>query len=256
METKQQIQTSGKEQTVECSKCHKQVLPKDGMQKKETFVCNECLNKKKKKHLVWGGIGTLVAIFAIIAVSVFALKDSKRTGEGFEGVGEIKDSINVSVNTNSVKFELSATTAVSSSVSTQKPISNLEEFKRVFAQNIESADNNNSTEVVIPSVSTFFKINTNYFVNDGEVLINEFVSAYEKTNKKAVILVEGYTCDLGGTRLNDLLSESRAEAVKKALINAGISETMVEIKWYGKSRYHNFKYNNKSEHRRVILSIK
>ena len=85
---------------------------------------------------------------------------------------------------------------------------------------IESADNNNSTEVVIPSVSTFFKINTNYFVNDGEVLINEFVSAYEKTNKKAVILVEGYTCDLGGTRLNDLLSESRAEAVKKLLDEA------------------------------------
>ena len=254
METKQQIQTSGKEQTVECSQCHKQVLPKDGIQKRETFVCNACLNKAKKKHLVWGGIMALVTLLVIIAV--FALKDNKRTGEGFNGVGEIKDSINVSVNTNSVKFELSATTAVSSSVSTQTPISNLEEFKRVFKQNVESADNNNSTEVVIPSVSTFFKINTNHFVNDGEALINEFVYAYEKTNKKAVILVEGYTCDLGGTRLNDLLSESRAEAVKKALVNAGIPENMIEIKWYGKSRYHNFKYNNKSEHRRVILSIK
>ena len=49
METKQQIQTSDKEQTVECSKCHKQLLPKDGMLKKETFVCNECLDKEKNK---------------------------------------------------------------------------------------------------------------------------------------------------------------------------------------------------------------
>ena len=255
METKQQNQMSSKEQTVECSKCYKQVPPKDGMQKGETFVCKECLNKEKKKRF-GGYLGALVAILTIIMASVFLLKDGKRTGEGFEGVGEIKDSIEVSVDTNSVKFELSAATAVSSSVSTQNPISNLEEFKRVFMQNVEKAENNNSTEVVIPSVRILFEINTNYFVNGSEELIEEFISAYEKTNETAVVLVEGYTCDLGGIRLNDLLSESRAEAVKKVLINAGISENMMEIKWYGESRYNVFDYLDKREYRCVILSIK
>lgn len=155
-----------------------------------------------------------------------------------------------------MKFDLSTATAVSSPVSTQAPISNLADFKNVFAQNVADATNENAQNVVIPSVSPLFEINTDHFINDGEALVREFAAVYNKTNKEAAILVEGFTCDLGGIDLNNKLSEVRAETVKNILVNAGIPENKIEVKWYGKSRFNEFKYADKSEYRRVILSIK
>ena len=252
-EKKQQNQTSNTQQSVECSKCHKQVSSTDGVQKSNGFVCNECISKSKKRILLTA-IGGVVVVAAII---VWVLTgNSKRTGEGFEGVGEIQDSVSLSVNTNEVKFDLSTATAVSSPVSTQAPISNLADFKNVFAQNVADATDKNAKDIVIPSVSPLFEINTDHFINDGEALVREFAAVYNKTNKEATILVEGFTCDLGGTDLNNKLSEVRAETVKKILVNAGISENKIEVKWYGKSRFNEFKYSDKSEYRRVILSVK
>lgn len=244
---------SGIQQSVECSKCHKQVSSTNGVQKPNGFVCNECVSKRKKQTLLVA-IGGVVLASAIIAW-IF-LGNSKRTGEGFEGIGEIQDSVSLSVNANEVKFNLSATTAVSSPVSTQAPISNLVDFKNVFAQNVADATDKNAKSIVIPSVSPLFEINTDLFINDGEALVREFALAYNKTNKEATILVEGYTCDLGGVNLNNKLSEVRAKAVKKILVNAGIPENKIEVKWYGKSRFKEFKYSSKSEYRRVILSVK
>ena len=252
-EKKQQNQTSNTQQSAECSKCHKQVSSTDGVQKSNGFVCNECISKSKKRILLTA-IGGVVVVAAII---VWVLTgNSKRTGEGFEGVGEIQDSVSLSVNTNEVKFDLSTATAVSSPVSTQAPISNLADFKNVFAQNVADATDKNAKDIVIPSVSPLFEINTDHFINDGEALVREFSAVYNKTNKEATILVEGFTCDLGGTDLNNKLSEVRAETVKKILVNAGISENKIEVKWYGKSRFNEFKYSDKSEYRRVILSVK
>lgn len=252
-EKKQQKQMSGTQQSVECSKCHKQVSPTDGVQKTNGFVCNECISKRKKQTLL-AAIGGVVVVAAIIVWIISG--NSKRTGEGFEGVGEIQDSVSLSVNTNEVKFDLSTTTAVSSPVSTQAPISNLADFKNIFAKNIASATNENSKDIVIPSVSPLFEINTDHLINDGDALVREFALAYSKTNKEATILVEGYTCDLGGANLNNKLSEVRAETVKKILVDAGIPENKIEVKWYGKSRFNEFKYSSKSEYRRVILSVK
>ena len=65
-----------------------------------------------------------------------------------------------------------------------------------------------------------------------------------------------YYITLGGVNLNNKLSEVRAKAVKKILVNAGIPENKIEVKWYGKSRFKEFKYSSKSEYRRVILSVK
>lgn len=251
-ETKQQKLMSGTQQSVKCSKCHKQVSPTDGVQKSNRFVCNECLGKGKKRTLL-----AIIGVVVVAAVIVWIFSgNSKRTGEGFEGVGEIQDSVSLSVNVNEVKFDLSTATAVSSPVSTQAPISNLAEFKNVFAQNMASATEENSKNIVIPSVSPLFEINTNHFVNDGNALVREFASVYNKTNKEANILVEGFTCDLGGVNMNNKLSEVRAETVKKILVDAGIPEDKIEVKWYGKSRFNEFKYSDKSEYRRVILSVR
>lgn len=241
------------QQSVECSKCHKQVSLTDGVQKPSGFVCNECISKRKRQTLL-AAIGAMVVVTAILAW-IFS-GNSKRTGEGFEGVGEIQDSVSLSVNANEVKFDLSTATAVSSPVSTQAPISNLADFKNVFAQNIADATDNNAKDIVIPSVSPLFEINTDHFINDGEALVREFAAVYNKTNKEATIFVEGFTCDLGGIDLNNKLSEVRAETVKKILVNAGVPENKIEVKWYGKSRFNEFKYSSKSEYRRAILSIK
>lgn len=252
-EKKQQNQMSNIQQNVECSKCHKQVSPINGFQKPNGFVCNECISKNKKRTLLTT-IGGVVVVVTIMVWTFIA--NNKKTGESFEGVGEIQDSVSLSVNVNKVTFDLSMATAVNSPVSTQTPISKLADFKNVFAQNVANATEENSKDIVIPSVSPLFEINTDHFINNGNVLVYEFASAYNKTNKEATILVEGYTCDLGGVNLNNKLSEVRAETVKKILIDAGIPENKIEVKWYGKSRFHEFKYSSKSEYRRVILSIK
>ena len=68
--------------------------------------------------------------------------------------------------------------------------------------------------------------------------------------------MEGFTCDLGSEALNNKLSEARAEAVKNILTKAGIPERNIEMKWYGKSRFGEFKYTDKSEYRRVTISVK
>lgn len=181
-------------------------------------------------------------------------KQSK-TGAGFKGVGEIKDSMELSVDSNNVEINLASKTAASNTVSAQAPISNLSSFKHVLSQNIETSRKDKSGKLVIPSVSPLFEINTNYFVGDGEALVKEFASTFAKTDKKAKLLVEGFTCDLGDATLNNKLSKARAEVVKNILMNAGIPEQNIEMKWYGKSRFGEFKYSNKRDYRRVTISV-
>lgn len=239
---------------VECSKCHKKVVPTEGEVKPRGFICNECLKKQKKRTMVLGGLCVL-AVVAIAAAFLLTNKQSK-TGSGFDGVGEIKDSMELSVDSNNVSINLASKTAVSNSVSAQAPISDLSSFKHVLSDNIVTSNKDKSGKLVIPSVSPLFGINTNYFIGDGEALVKEFASTFAKTDKKAKLLVEGFTCDLGSVVLNNKLSETRAEAVKNILINAGVPEQNIEMKWYGKSRFAEFKYADKSEYRRVIISVK
>lgn len=239
-------------QLVECSKCHKEVAATEGVTKPSGFICNDCL-KKKKRTLVLGGLCGF-AVVAIAAVFLLTNKQSK-TGAGFNGVGEIKDSMELSVDSNNVEINLASKTAASNTVSAQAPISNLSSFKHVLSQNIETSRKDKSGKLVIPSVSPLFEINTNYFVGDGEALVKEFASTFAKTDKKAKLLVEGFTCDLGDATLNNKLSETRAEVVKNILMNAGIPEQNIEMKWYGKSRFGEFKYSNKSDYRRVTISV-
>lgn len=252
-EKKQHEQMPNIQQSVDCSKCHKQVSQTDGVQKLNGFVCNECISKGRKRILLTS-IGFVILLTAIIIWAFCS--NNKRTGEGFEGVKGIQDSVSLSININEVKFDLSTATAVSSPVSTQTPISNLSDFKNVFAQNVTNATDEKSKVIVIPSVSLLFEINTNHIINDGEVLVREFASAYNRTNKKATIFIEGFTCDLGGVNLNNKLSKVRAETVKQILTDASIPEDKLEVRWYGKSRFNEFRYSHKSEYRRVILSVK
>lgn len=242
------------QQTVECSKCHTKVAASEGVQTSKGFVCTKCSNKTKKKIIIIAVV--IIVIVAAVLGFWFTFGNSPRTGEGFNGVGEITDSMSLAVDSNNVSIDLATVTAASSSVSTQAPVSNLADFKHELDRNVTTASKGNEKQLIIPSVSPLFEINTNYFTGDGEALVKEFASTFAKTNKKAKLMVEGYTCDLGGDAMNENLSKSRAEAVKNILVQAGVPEEQIEVKWYGKSRFKDFKYSDKSEYRRVVLSVK
>ena len=96
-EKKQQNQTSNTQQSVECSKCHKQVSSTDGVQKSNGFVCNECISNSKKRILLTS-IGGVIIVAAIIVWALIG--NNKRTGEGFEGVGEIQEFSCINASTN------------------------------------------------------------------------------------------------------------------------------------------------------------
>jgi len=258
MEEKTKTSTaSNVNNTTECTHCHNQVNPANGELTPKGFVCNECIaaQKKRKRNIIGGSCASLL-VAAGIATGVYVSSPVDRTASGFAGVGEITDSMAINVDSANVAFDMSAATATSASVSTQAPISNIADFKRAVESNIADAKNGKSSVFVIPSVGTMFEINTNYFVSGGEDIVKELAQTYLKTNKKATILVEGYTCDLGGTQLNSTLSKLRAETVKNVLVEKGVPSDKIETKWYGKSRYKDFNYPNKSDYRRVIISIK
>ena len=164
--------------------------------------------------------------------------------------------MNVKVDSADVSFNLSTATAVSSPVSTQSPIANITDFHRALGKNVSDARKNGDGSILIPSIGAMFAINTNIFVGDGEEVVNAFADTYLKTNKTAMIVIEGYTCDLGEDIINTELSKLRAETAKSVLVEAGVPSDKIEIKWYGKTRNKEFSYKDISEYRRVIVSIK
>ena len=135
-------------------------------------------------------------------------------------------------------------------------IDNIESFKRVFAENVQKAKETNKGSVIIPNVSLMFNFSSSSISSKSDELLKEYSKAYLQTNKEAIILVEGFTCNIGNNDVNNWISEQRAKNVQQALMLAGIPENKIEVKWYGKSRFNEFNYSSKSEYRRVILSIK
>jgi outer membrane protein OmpA-like peptidoglycan-associated protein len=175
---------------------------------------------------------------------------------GFEGVGEINDSITMSA-PDVPAFDIGNTTAVNASVTgVSGTITDIESFKRKIKEEISKSENSNSAKLSIPSIGTLFEYRQSSLSPEGKALIDEFVKYYLKTNKKAIILIEGYTCNIGSDDVNYALSKRRAETVKDILIGDNVPESNLELKWYGKSRYSQFNYGTIQEHRRVNISIK
>lgn len=236
---------------VKCIKCQKDISAEQGVESSKGILCQECASTIKKKRYVIAGAASAATVAA--AIGFFTLSPNYN---GFGGVGSINDSTSISVNGVDSLNYIEGVIAARDTISGSQPIDNIESFTTQFANNLTSSRNNKASSVIIPSISTLFEINTNYFSKGGDELVKEFAKIYLKTNKQATILVEGYTCDLGGDELNTTLSELRANAVKDVLISAGVSADNIETKWYGKSRFKDFTYADKSDYRRVIVSIK
>lgn len=239
---------------MKCTRCQKDVSVQNGVNTQKGFVCNDCIKKgKSKKTAIIAGC---VLLLAIVGIVCYFAQSKKNTAVGFDGVTNIQDSINVSVQKPVAAFSLEKAVAQANPVIAGQTIDNIESFKRVFTENVRKAKEANNGSVVIPSISILFGFNSSAIPSTGNELLKEYAKAYMQTNKEAIILVEGFACNIGDNEANNWISEQRAKTIQQKLISAGIPQNKVEVKWYGKSRFNEFKYSNKSEYRRVILSIK
>ncbi|GAC1334574.1 MAG: peptidoglycan-associated lipoprotein Pal [Collimonas sp.] len=81
-----------------------------------------------------------------------------------------------------------------------------------------------------------------YFDFDSYIIKDEFKSVVEahaqylNSHKNRKIIIQGNTDDRGGREYNLALGQKRAEAVRKALVLLGVSDTQVEAVSLGKEK--------------------
>ena len=207
--------------------------------------------KAKKTAIIIG----CVILLGIVGITVY-LTQGKNNATGFDGISNIQDSVNVSVQKPAKTFDITKTVAQANPVVAGQTIDNIESFKRAFAENVQKAKELNNGSIIIPNISILFSFNSSTLSSKSNELLAEYAKAFLQTNKEAIILVEGFACNIGSDDANNWISEQRAKSVQQELVIAGIPENKIEVKWYGKSRFNEFKYSDKSEYRRVILSVK
>lgn len=258
MKTKQEINSTAKNgSTVECVKCHKQVAPENAQQTDKGLVCNDCVAKTKRNRLIVIFIFLGCLILGALIWFLVANNDKKAaTATGFEGVMEINDSVNVVVDSIDVEFNIATATLSSAPVSTQAPVSNIEEFKRVLAQNVEATKSGKEKTLNVPVSAIMFSFKSVELTPDALNLIKEIANLYGQTDKSGIIKVDGYACNIGEDAPNDHISQQRAEAVKSALVAAGVEASRVETLWYGKSKNAEFNLPKNEDNRRVLISFK
>lgn len=226
--------------TKKCTKCGRE-LPSESFSGSNS-ICNECQSKsKKKRNITIAG----VALACLLGGGSYAYLS--RPVESFEGIEEVV------VEEPVFEFDIAQATAINSPISINGTVDNIESFKALFSQSLEAGKQGKTNTIVIPSIGILFNKNSAELINTE--LINEFVSAYMKTNKDANILVEGYACDLGSNEHNMTLSQSRAEVVKNHLESLGIASDRIVIRFYGEEQYGKLGLKTKEEHRRVNISI-
>lgn len=88
-----------------------------------------------------------------------------------------------------------------------------------------------------------------------EVLDNLAKVINEKT--KSQILIEGHTDNIGSKESNQVLSERRAVAVKKELVNRGVSEKRIQTKglWFSSPKADNQTEEGRRQNRRTEILV-
>lgn len=246
-----------------CIKCSKMIPDEQvsrGKQTSQGFVCADC-NRKKRGGLLIGALAATVLLGT--GGYWWYNSQSKQTQEailqietdGYEGAGKANDEVSPNIQDEFV-FKWENVLPISSPLSNVGGTAdNLEDFRRQMEENLKNAEANKATQIAIPPIGMLFKKGSYILRKEGEELLKEFAKTFLQTNGQATLLVEGYACDLGTDRLNDRLSEKRAQLVKKNLIEAGIPTDKIEVKSYGESQYGTV-YQTREENRRVNVSIK
>lgn len=242
---------SNNKQTEKCIKCNKDFI-KDIENKRKEAICSNC--KKKKKIYVLALLCLVLVCGSIGMMYWFNGNQSKIVS--FEGVGVINDSISLEVQETPV-FKMEKVIARKSVIDgISGSVDNIESFKRLMQEEVYNAEKYNATSISIPSISFVFEINSYNISLEAQELLLEFEKYYLKTNKEAIIEIEGYTCNLGTDDFNNILSKNRAETVKEFFIKNNIPINHIETKWYGRSKNNALNYPTQEDYRRVIVAIK
>lgn len=243
---------------VECVKCHKKVAMESAQETPNGYICAECTAKAKTmKNVIYGVVAA--AVLCGIGAGVWFYNDKKSyvNAEGFDGAENINDSINIVVDTTSVVFNIATATVTSTPVSAQqKPVSDIEEFQKIYANSITEAKAGKVNQLQLPTLAAMFDFKSAQISSQAQSLISEFANVYGKTSQKSTIVVDGYACNIGGDDANNSISKERAEAVRTALVAVGVPANKIELHWYGKSKNSEFNLATNAEYRRVLLSIR
>ena len=239
------------EKCIKCSKMIPDEQVSNGKQTSQGFVCANC-NRKKRGGIIAG---------ALIIAALLGGGGYWWYNEGVNIPNEVDtEEPDRTINKDSMPkkdrtpFDFTKVSAIPPSKSTNE-VNNLEDFKRLVAENFKTAEENGANQIAIPTISMLFEKGSYVLKQEAEDLLKEFAKTYLQTNKEATLLIEGYTCDLGTDKLNDRLSERRAETIKNSLIAESVPADKVETKWYGESQYGTL-YKGREENRRVNVSIK
>jgi OOP family OmpA-OmpF porin len=109
---------------------------------------------------------------------------------------------------------------------------------------------------VIELKGLHFEFNKTRIMPDGETILNWAANILKKYPDMKVE-VAGHTDSIGSVKYNLKLSEGRAQAVKDFLVKAGIPETQMSVKGYGKAEpiVSNDTPEGRERNRRVELRI-
>ena len=233
-----------------CIKCDNVVDAGYGKDTSNGFVCNDCLKKRRRALIL------LLVICALIAVAGYIIwqKNNNKPKDPQPAVVEapkVEPKVEVP---EKPAFNLANTQAVR--LTFDKPISEVGLFQSDFEKSVASAEQANANTVGIPTIATHYKFKR-FGTNKNDVaLLKAFAEAYLKTDKTAVIVVEGYACSIGKRWANNWISKKRAQNVASSLVAAGIPQSNIEVKWYGETRNKEFRFPKRSAYRRAVVSIK
>lgn len=108
----------------------------------------------------------------------------------------------------------------------------------VVAQSaVAPVESSKSSQIAIPADSRLV-----YFDYDSYVIKSEFQSlitnhaGYMKSDKSRKVVLEGHADERGGREYNLALGQKRAEAVKRALVLLGVSDSQLEAISFGKEK--------------------
>ncbi|MDB5767739.1 MAG: pal [Collimonas fungivorans] len=98
-----------------------------------------------------------------------------------------------------------------------------------------SSDPLNQPGGILSKRSIYFDFDS-YTVKDEFKAVVEAHAQYLNSHKNRKIIIQGNTDDRGGREYNLALGQKRAEAVRKALVLLGVSDTQVEAVSLGKEK--------------------
>lgn len=251
--------TSQSQQTV-CPSCKEPITPNlsdANGNSTPTSLCEKCQKaKKNRKKAIIAAI--LISGALVVGTGWWYLSGNskQRSALGFGEIAAVQDSVKVEARgSEKVSFDIASAAISSKPVSTQNPVSNIEDFHRVVAENTEAAKGSGSNVLSVPTTALLFQLGSDKISQSSSAMIRELTKFFKGTNQKATILVEGFACNLGDKEVNDYISQQRANAVKEALTAEGIDPSKIKVQWYGKSRNKEFQLSSIEDYRRVLISF-